>query len=227
MSAPGLFVVGTDTGVGKTIIAAALIYHLRDKGVNVGTFKPVESGGREDSTALLEASGADYPIELVNPYSFKFPISPHQAAQEESREIDVKVILEAFDKLKERHNFIIAEGAGGLLVPLAPKYLIADLISELDLPVLVVARAAVGTINHTLLTVKHAQSLGLEVAGIVINNEKPVAESESVSRPEDLSHYTDVPLLGKFPHIDNLDAKTLKTALQKNLNLSLLPLPQE
>jgi dethiobiotin synthetase len=254
----GLFVVGTDTGVGKTIIAAALIHHLREKGVNVGAFKPVESGGREDSTVLLEASGAPEPgfprlgsvspltdlspspieslscprvlpapLELVNPYSFKLPISPHQAAEEEGRAIDIAVILDAFDKLSERHDFIVAEGAGGLLVPLAPDYLLADLIAELDLPVLVVARAAVGTINHTLLTVKHAQSLGLDVAGIVINNEKPMAESENVSRPEDLACYTDAPFLGKFPYLDNLDAKSLNKALQDNLDLSLLLLPRK
>ena len=225
MNAPGLFIVGTDTGVGKTLVAAALIYHLRDKGVNAGAFKPVESGGREDSTTLLEASGAADPIELVNPYTFKLPISPHQAAEGEGRAIDITVILDAFDKLKERHDFIIAEGAGGLLVPFGPGYLLVDLIAELDLPVLVVARTAVGTINHTLLTVKHAQSLGLDVAGIIINHEKQMAETESVSRPQDLTHYIRVPLLGTLPYLDKLDAKTLRKTLADNLDLSLLPLP--
>jgi dethiobiotin synthetase len=181
----GLFVVGTDTGVGKTIVAVALIYCLHDKGVNVGAFKPVECGGREDSTLLHEAAGCDGSIDLVNPYNFKLPISPHQAAEEEGRTIDIAVILDAYDRLKERHDFIVTEGAGGLLVPLGPNYLLADLISELDLPVLVVARAAVGTINHTLLTVKHAQSLGLDVAGVVINHEKPIAQESprQKSRP--------------------------------------------
>jgi dethiobiotin synthetase len=224
MSAPGLFIVGTDTGVGKTVIACALLHYLRDKGVNVGAFKPVESGGRQDSAMLLQASGADDSIELVNPYSFRAPISPHQAAEEEGRAIDIAVILDAFDNLKERHDFIVAEGAGGLLVPLGPGYLIADLVGELGLPLLVVARGAVGTINHTLLTVKHAESLGLEVAGIIINNEKPTPKTEAVSRPEDLARYTCVPLIGRFPYIEDSNPDLLKKALVENLSLSDLGL---
>ncbi len=225
MTGPGLFVVGTDTGVGKTVVAAALIHHLRDSGVNAGAFKPVESGGREDSGFLREAAGGEDPIELVNPYSFKTPISPHQAAEEEGREIRIGEILDAFDSLKKRHDYIVAEGAGGLLVPLRRDFLVGDLIVRLGLPVLVVARAAVGTINHTLLTVRQAQSLGLKVAGIVINNEKPMVVSKSVSRPEDLTHYTDAPLLGRFPHLDNMSPDTMRQALYNNLDLSLLNLP--
>ena len=163
MSADGLFITATDTGVGKTVVANALIHYLRSNGANVGAFKPVESGGREDSTALLEATGADDGIELVNPYSFKTPISPHQAAEEEGRSIEIPVILDAFARLKERHDFIIVEGAGGLLVPLSKSCLYPDLMSALGLPLLVISRAAVGTINHTLLTVKHARSLGLRI----------------------------------------------------------------
>jgi dethiobiotin synthetase len=225
MKAPGLFVVGTDTGVGKTVIAGALIYHLREKGVNVGAFKPVESGGTEDSTFLRKAAGSDDPPEIVNPYSFREPISPHQAAEEEEREISISTILEAFESMKKRHDYVIAEGAGGLLVPLRRDFLIGDLIVRLGLPVLVVARAAVGTINHTLLTVKQAQSLGLRVLGIVINHEKPVAQAESISRPEELAHFIDVPILGKLPYLDNLDAQTLSGVLTDSLDLSPLKLP--
>ena len=225
MNAPGLFVVGTDTGVGKTVVATALIYHLRDKGVNVGAFKPVESGGTEDSTFLRQAAGGDDPPEIVNPYNFKEPISPHQAAEEEGREISVGTIIDAFESLKQRHDYIVAEGAGGLLVPLRRDFLIGDLIARLGLPVLIVARAAVGTINHTLLTVRHAQSLGLRVVGVVINCEKPVSDCERVSKPEEMAHFMDVPLLGRFPYLDALDAETLTRALIDSLNLSHLKLP--
>lgn len=225
MTEPGLFIVGTDTGVGKTVIAAALIHYLREKGINVSAFKPVETGGRDDSILLHKAAGGQGPLELVNPYTFKHPISPHQASEEEARFIDIAVILDAFNKLKERHEFIIAEGAGGLLVPLGSNYLLADLIGELDLPVLVVARAAVGTINHTLLTVKHAQSLGLEVAGVVINHEKPMPESERISRPHDLANYITAPLLGTLPHLKKLDSRTLTETIVEKLDLSPLRLP--
>jgi dethiobiotin synthetase len=225
MTVSGLFIVGTDTGVGKTVVAAAFIHHLRDTGVNVGAFKPVESGGRADSEFLREAAGADDPLELLNPYNFREPISPHQAAEEEGQEISVSTILEAFESLKKRHDYIVAEGAGGLLVPLRRDFLIGDLIARLGLPVLVVARAAVGTINHTLLTVRQAQSLGLRVVGVVINFEKPVLDSERVSKPEEMAHFMDVPFLGRFPYLDSLDRGTLKNALVQNLKLSSLKLP--
>ena len=225
MNVPGLFVVGTDTGVGKTVIAAALILYLRDRGVNVGAFKPVESGGTQDSTFLREAAGGEDPPEIANPYSFSQPISPHQAAEEEGREISISTILDAFESLKQRHDYIIAEGAGGLLVPLRRDFLIGDLIARLGLPVLVVARAAVGTINHTLLTVKQAQSLGLRVLGVIINCEKPVSDCESVSKPEEMTHFMDVPVLGKFPYLDSLKAEILQKALVENLDLSNLRLP--
>jgi len=225
MSAGGLFVTATDTGVGKTVVATALIHYLRSLGANVGAFKPVESGGREDSTALLEATGANDPIELVNPYSFRTPISPHQAAEEEGRTIEIPIILDSFNNLRERHDFIVAEGAGGLLVPLSKNTLMPDLMFEMSLPLLVVSRAAVGTINHTLLTVKYARSLGLEVAGIVINHEKPVAETESVSRPQDFAIFTDIPLLGILPRIESRNPETLIDWLTSNLDLSHLKLP--
>lgn len=224
MSAHGLFITATDTGVGKTLVATALLHYLRSRDVDVGAFKPVESGGREDSTSLLEASGTDDSIELVNPYSFKTPISPHQASEEEGRSIEIPVILDAFAELRNRHDFIITEGAGGLLVPLTSKYLIVDLVKELDLPVLIVARAAVGTINHTLLTVKHAQTLGIEVAGIVINHEKPGAKSESVSRPQDLALFTDVPLLGILPGIEQRTPEALTGWILSNMDLEPLRL---
>ncbi len=223
MTARGLFVVGTDTGVGKTVVAASLIYYLRSKGTSAGGFKPVETGGIGDSAILREAAGGEDPPELVNPYNFELPVSPHQAAEEEARAIEIPVIVEAFKKLCEKHDFIIVEGAGGLLVPLAKDYLIADLIKELELPVLVVARAAVGTINHTLLTIRQAQSLGLEVMGVIINHNQPLASSERVSRPEDFAHYTEVPLLGKFPHLGSFGAESLSGVLEENIDLSFLP----
>jgi dethiobiotin synthetase len=225
MTESGLFVVGTDTGVGKTVVAAALIHYLRDRGVNVGAFKPVESGGTGDSAFLREAAGGGDPPELVSPYSFSRPISPHQAAEEEGREISISAILEAFESLKKRHDFIVAEGAGGLLVPLRRDFLLGDLVARLGLPVLVVARAAVGTINHTLLTVRQAQSLGLRVLGVVINYEKPMSDCETVSKPEEMAHFMDVPLLGRFPHLDSLDRETLKKAVADSLDLSSLKLP--
>jgi dethiobiotin synthetase len=225
MNVPGIFVTGTDTGVGKSVVAAALIVSLRSRGVNAGGFKPVETGGREDSSMLREAAGAKDPLDLVNPYNFRMPVSPHQAAQEEGRTIDIAVICKAFDSLKERHEFIVAEGAGGLLVPLTPEYLVADLVAALELPLVVVARAAVGTINHTLLTVRCAQSLGLPVAGVIINHERVLAPEQAGTRPRDFTHHTRVPLLGTIPHLPDLSRETLKGAVLKYLDLSVLGAP--
>lgn len=172
--AAGIFVTGTDTGVGKTVVACALARALRGRGVDVGAFKPCETGvgpaGPLDALALRAASGADDPIEVICPQPFPLAAAPSVAAAALGREVDLPAIRTAATRLMTRHAFLVAEGAGGLLVPLAPGYAMADLARELGLPLLVVARAALGTINHTLLTLEAAERRGLPLAGVVISH---------------------------------------------------------
>lgn len=172
--ARGLFVSGTDTGVGKTVVSCALARGLRARGVDLGVMKPVETGvppeGPEDARALVAAAGVDDPLELVCPVQLALPAAPLVAARAERRRVDLDAIDRAFATLAERHARILVEGAGGLLVPLDERLDMAGLAARLGLPVLLVARAALGTINHTLLSVEACERRGLELIGVVVSH---------------------------------------------------------
>lgn len=173
----GIFITGTDTGVGKTYVAAGIASELIRRGVSVGVMKPAETGcdsrqGRlipRDALRLMRAANAKDPLILVNPYRFKKPLAPSVAAKLEGKLINREKILSAYRTLMSRHEFMIVEGAGGVMVPLWREYTFLDLAESLGLPVLVVARPGLGTINHTLLTVAALKERELTVAGIVIN----------------------------------------------------------
>ncbi|MEI6306350.1 MAG: dethiobiotin synthase, partial [Deltaproteobacteria bacterium] len=152
----GIFITGTDTGVGKSIVAATLARLLCLNGVNVGVMKPVTAGCREDygrlvsddAMLLCKAAGVNY-CEDIAPYRLKEPLAPAEAARIDGLRIDFSKILEAYGRLSSEHDFMIVEGVGGLMVPLAGGLLVADLARELALKLLVVARPDLGTINHT------------------------------------------------------------------------------
>ena len=172
----GLFVTGTDTDVGKTFVACALARGLREAGVDVGVMKPSETGvppeGPLDVRALIEAAGVSDSIEEVCPYRFDVPAAPLASARAETRSVDPALLEKAFDSLAARHEFMLVEGAGGLMVPICEDFDMVDLIAALGLPVLLVARASLGTINHTLQTLITAATFrdGLDVAGVVLND---------------------------------------------------------
>ncbi len=172
----GLFITGTDTGVGKTIVTAALARALRLRGVQVGVMKPVTSGClerngeliSEDAELLAWAAGIDVD-EDVAPYRLREPIVPVDAAKKDRVKIDFAHIKACYDRLQSRYDFVLVEGAGGLMVPLNGGFLIADLVNHLSLPLLVVARPGLGTINHSVLTCFSASQIGIDVKGVVVN----------------------------------------------------------
>jgi dethiobiotin synthetase len=170
----GFFVTGTDTGVGKTLVACALVRALRARGLDVGVMKPVETGvgegGPLDALALRRAAGVADPIEQICPQRFALAAAPTVAARAERRAVDLQALLAGFEGLASRHAMLVVEGAGGLLVPVGKRASFADLAREMALPLLVVARAALGTINHTLLTLEAAAARGLALAGVVISH---------------------------------------------------------
>jgi dethiobiotin synthetase len=172
--ARGLFVSATDTGVGKTLVACELIRRLRSRGIDACGMKPVETGvgepGPLDALALHAASGGGDPLEDVCPQRFALPAAPIVAAEAEQRCVDLGAVRDAFARLTARHSCVIVEGAGGLRVPLTPSLDMAGLAAELQLPVLVVARARLGTINHTLLTLDVLHARGLRPVGIVVSH---------------------------------------------------------
>jgi len=178
LSVPALFVTATDTEVGKTAVASALAVLLRQRGRDVGVMKPVASGCDEagdglvsaDGVCLARAAGVDDAHGLVCPVRLRHPLAPSVAAELEGRRIDLSAVWDAARALADRHDCLIVEGIGGIMVPITGDYLVADMAAEFGVPLLVVARAGLGTINHSLLTVEFARSRGLDVAAIVLNS---------------------------------------------------------
>lgn len=215
MRPKGIFVTGTDTGVGKTIVAAGIARYLHDRGIRVGVLKPVTSGaleadGRlvsEDAELLRWAARSTAPAGDTAPYVLREPLAPSEAARRDGLIIRYERIREAFDRLEGNHDFLIVEGAGGLLVPLADDLLVADLAKHLELPLLIVARPDLGTVNHTLMTCECARSRGIGVLGIVINGqpEQP-GEAESYA-PRLIGHLADVQLLAVFQRFTDTNEK--------------------
>ncbi|HSO07570.1 MAG TPA: dethiobiotin synthase [Pelomicrobium sp.] len=200
--ADGWFVTGTDTEVGKTLIAAAMIITLRRRGMRIAPMKPVvagiEGGTYRDVDCLMAAAGGDYPAALVSPYRFEAPIAPHIAAAAAGVEIEPARILAAFAALRSGADAIVVEGAGGFRVPLGPGFDFADLAQRLALPVVLVVRIRLGCINHALLTAEAIERRGLLLAGWIANAidpAMPVARENIAALAERLP----APLLGEVP----------------------------
>lgn len=191
----GLFITATDTGVGKTFVAAGIAALLRKRGVKVGVMKPFASGDRNDARALMTAAGVEDPIDLVNPQYFKAPLAPEVAAALERRTIDLGKVNRSFDRLRRRYDVLIVEGAGGVRVPITRQLDVSDLIRSFRLPALVVARAGLGTLNHTLLTLESLDRARVKSAGVLLNGGKGRTLAETTNEAALQSH-TDVPILG-------------------------------
>lgn len=171
----GCFITGTDTGVGKTVVATALARCLTQRGINVGVMKPVETGCvsedgcLSDAIRLRTAAGASDSLELVSPYRFTAPLAPLVAARLSGVTIQLDRIGAAFKRLSSDHDFVVVEGVGGVLVPITGDIDLRDMIRALDLPAVVVGRAALGGINHALLTIEALQRRQIEIVGVVLN----------------------------------------------------------
>ncbi|MCH2172585.1 dethiobiotin synthase [Myxococcota bacterium] len=208
MNAPGrgVFVTGTDTGVGKTLVACTLARSLRERGLRVGVMKPVETGvgdaGPLDALALREAAGVDDPLERICPARFAQPSAPPVAARAEGRDVDLQAIRQAFTELRQRHEYLIVEGAGGLLVRVAGEVSMADLAQEFELPLLVVARGALGTFNHTHLTLEAARTRELPVAGVVVSQVDGALSSADADNLGALRESLGARWLGEIPPLE-------------------------
>ncbi|HKJ05138.1 MAG TPA: dethiobiotin synthase [Geopsychrobacteraceae bacterium] len=226
----GLFVTGTDTGVGKTLVSSALSLFLRERGIDVGVMKPAETGIDDtsqlgpDAQLLQWASCSTDPAEQICPYRFKAPLAPAVAASKEQVRINYSDLLDAARALIERHQFTIIEGAGGLMVPLAGGLLMADLARDLKLPLLVVTRSNLGTINHTLLTLFTARTMELPVAGYLINRMPAVPGLAEETAPHSLASLTTEDLLGVLTQVEGNDREKSKVLAKEFAALPTLPL---
>ncbi len=227
----GIFIIGTDTEVGKTVVSAGLMYLLLKNKYRAAYFKPVASGEVEagggkisaDAAFVGAVSGFSEKPDRVTPFAFADAVAPHLAARLASRRIDPAVIQKSFTDLKDRYDVIIGEGAGGLAVPLNDEgYMQYDLIRELNFPCLLVSRAGLGTINHTLLTLSFAKSVGLTVKGIVISGagQTPV-EQDNMAMIQKLSG---IEAVFKLPVITAVDTESLQSGNLKDIFDQSVPL---
>ena len=206
----GIFITGTDTGVGKTFVAATLAAYLRDAGYRVGVMKPAETGCEErdgklipaDAMRLKDASGCAEPIERICPYRLPERLAPSIAAERAGVKIDVDHLLAVYAEISATHDVTLVEGAGGLMVPLLPSYTYADFARVFKLPLLVVAANRLGVINHLLLTLEHASCQGLSVLGYVLNRNSNETSLAADTNREVLSNLSGVPCLGELPFVE-------------------------
>jgi dethiobiotin synthetase len=210
----GVFITGTDTNVGKTWVAAGLTAALRHRGLKAVYFKPIQSGCPWDEGRLIptdarlarDLAGLAEPLEVLTPIALRLPLAPGVAAAQEGVEVDLRRIADGLQSLAARYEFFVVEGAGGLYVPLiGMEFLVLDLIRWLGLPLVVVARAGLGTINHTVLTVKAAQQAGIEVAGIILNRYPARPGLAEETNPEVIAVLTGAPILGRLPEMADLE----------------------
>jgi len=211
-----VFITGTDTGVGKTVVSAAVLCALKSAGVDAVYMKPVQTGCRVQGKRLIAPdlelvcslagiNPSEKEQQLMAPYRFRQACSPHLVAALLRRNISLSKIMEAFAGLKSRHEFVIVEGAGGILTPLAQQYSMLNLMKALALPIIVVARPGLGTINHTLLTLRELRRAKLNILGIVINyaekNRKTVIEKDNLKTIERLG---DTRIIAELPFMREL-----------------------
>lgn len=253
----GIFVTGTDTGVGKTIVAAGLALGMKRRGWQVGVMKPIQTGAAErggergelyspdaefiqaalagggklkDSPGEPEAGVAHspFPFNPHTPYVLREPLAPLVCARLEGLEIEPERIIKASQWMEEHYSYLVIEGAGGVLVPICRNYFMIDLIKELGFPVVVVARASLGTINHTLLTLEALRSRQIKVLGVVLNQPTPSQSGIcEQTNPEVIQSLGQVDLLGVLPHspaisLEKGEVGNLEELVQKHLDLEPL-----
>ncbi|MFG0332397.1 MAG: dethiobiotin synthase [Maioricimonas sp. JB049] len=205
----GLFITGTDTEVGKTHVTCEIARALSARGLRVGVYKPVCSGGVpandgtivwDDLQRLNEALPVPVPVDRICPQRFVAPLAPPVAAHQEGRTIDEQLLRSGLQGWGDQADVLLVEGVGGLLCPLTDRETVADLAADLGFPLLIVAPQRLGTINHTLMTVEVARCRGLHVAGIVMNHVAPPADDSVASNAGQIARRAGVPVVGELPY---------------------------
>lgn len=206
-----IFITGTDTGVGKTVVTASLAYLLLQSGKKVSVVKPVQTGTSSqrilDIEFVYRVLNRDFVFKDHCYYSFFNPLSPKAASELEKTDIDIEYIKSQIQKQRESNDIVVIEGAGGLLVPVTKDCLMADLAKDLESAVIIVTRPSLGTINHTLLTVEAAKARGLLIMGIVINNFPNTPGVSEKTNPQEILRLTGVPIIGVIYEDKNINVE--------------------
>lgn len=204
----GLFITGTDTGVGKTLITGAIAAILRRQGLKVGVLKPIASGCRHDRGGLVSSDAeflaacaeTDYPLSVITPVCYKTPAAPLTCAEIEGRPVDYQAIAAAWGYLYQTCDIVLVEGIGGVMVPIDEQHTVLDLAVEFNLPAVIVARPNLGTINHSLLTIAAVRNAGLPVAGVVISGYNALeADIAQETAPYVIADFAQTNLLAVVP----------------------------
>ncbi len=215
-SCPAIFVTGTDTGVGKTIVTAALAQHFSAQGLNVGVMKPIETGIENptelgpDASLLRWAAQSSDDDDLISPYRFQLPAAPCQAATSANEQIETDKIVSAYQNICQGKDIVLVEGAGGLMVPIRGGYIMADLARQLDLPLLIITHPRLGTLNHTLLTTFSARAMDMQIGGYIINQMPESPDKIEQGIPHLLSSLASADLLGVLPEVTGSEQDKVK-----------------
>lgn len=224
------FIAGTDTGIGKTAITAGLAGSMRKLGVNVGVMKPIATGipqktglKSSDVSILVEASGTKDSEDLINPMFLPIPTSPYDATKLLSVSIDMSLIHTKFTKLCSMHDVLLVEGIGGMMTPITKNFFVADMIKTMDIETIIVTRATLGTLNHTIMTYKMCKDYNIKVKGLVINNFDEKGTAAEKNAPVTLHEITGLDILGVVPFIKNYEKiDTMIETVGKKINVSAL-----
>jgi dethiobiotin synthetase len=227
----GIFITGTNTGVGKTAVAAALAWTLRKRKIDVGVMKPFATANRvfskkyrsRDTAILAKASRVNEPDSNLNPYFYSIAASPLVASElKHGAPVNIKRAVHKLNKLGRKHDFLIAEGIGGIMVPLTENQCVAGFVKQVDLPVVIVSTAKLGTLNHTLLTVMACKKFGLKITGIILNktSKKPnIVEQKTAEVIERLTH---IKVLAVIPFSQGANYAAIGKVLEQDLDLDKL-----
>ena len=222
-----LFIAGTDTDVGKTYITAGLGVVLRKMGIDVGVMKPFAAGTAqkkgyksEDIEIISRAAMACDPENLVNPQFFPIPASPYTAWKKLKTKPKVPTILSSFKKLTKLHDMLLVEGMGGIMTPILKDYYITNLIKDMKIPTVIVTRSKVGTVNHTIMTVKMCEKYKIPIKGIIINDFDKGYPIKDLKK--DLQNLTGVKVLGSIPFIKDMSDASLNRIFKKNIDFKSL-----
>lgn len=225
----GILIIGTDTDIGKTFITAGITYLLRKNGFNACSFKPIESGGilkgknlvSKDTKFVKDITNLKESNDTLNTYCLKTSVSPHLAFEIENKTFKKKVIIDNYKKLDEKFDYKIVEGAGGVIVPIIRnEYFLYDLIKDLDLPVVIVTNASVGTINKTLLTVNFLKEKDIKIKGIIINNyTNKFYEDDNIKV---LKNITKLDILAIVKRVKNNDYSKIRSEYESSLDIKKL-----
>lgn len=206
------FITGTDTGVGKTAITAGLAGSIRKLGVNVGVMKPIASGTPQkmgfkspDVNIIVEASGTKDSEDLINPVFLPIPTSPYDATKLLSLPVDISLIFTSFAKLLSVHDVLLVEGIGGIMTPITKNFFVADMIKAMNIETIIVTRATLGTLNHTMMTYQLCKDYDIKVKGLIINNFDEKGTAAEKNAPITLHEITGLDILGVVPFIKDYD----------------------